>query len=138
MLKITPTLFLPDSEFEESYIQSSGPGGQNINKVDTGVQLRFDIQLSSHLDPECKKRLVKLAGRKVTKLGVLIIEAKRYRTQAQNRQDAEDRLVRYIQRALDKPKTRTPSHPTRSSVEERMKSKKLRGEVKRLRSSTDE
>jgi len=138
MLQITPTLSIPDDELTCTFVRASGPGGQNVNKVATAVQLRFDVRNSPSLTEEVKARLVKLAGNKMTQDGVLVIEAKRYRAQEQNRSDAEQRLTALIQKALFKPKRRRPTRPTMASQRRRVDSKKRRGAVKRIRQSKKE
>ncbi|MFA5872518.1 MAG: alternative ribosome rescue aminoacyl-tRNA hydrolase ArfB [Anaerolineales bacterium] len=138
MLQITPTLSIPDDEMTCTFVRASGPGGQNVNKVATAVQLRFDVRNSPSLTEEVKARLVKLAGNKMTQDGVLVIEAKRYRAQEQNRSDAEQRLTTLIQKALFKPKRRRPTRPTMASQMRRVDSKKRRGAVKRIRQSKKE
>lgn len=132
MIEITPTTNISESELHFDYIRASGPGGQNVNKVATAVQLRFDVRASS-LPQEVKPRLIHLAGKRVTDDGVLLIEAKQFRTQEQNREDAIQRLVALIRKALVKPKARKKTKPTKASKEERLRAKKRRGEVKRLR-----
>lgn len=134
-MEITSSFHLPDSELHYEFVRSSGPGGQNVNKVATAVQLRFNVRNSPSLTEEVKARLVKLAGAKMTTDGVLVIEAKRYRTQEQNRADAELRLSAIIQKALFKPKRRRPTRPTLASKARRVEAKKKRGDVKRLRQS---
>ncbi len=138
MLQITPTLSIPDDELTCTFVRASGPGGQNVNKVATAVQLRFDVRNSPSLTEEVKARLVKLAGNKMTQDGMLVIEAKRYRAQEQNRSDAEQRLTALIQKALFKPKRRRPTRPTMASQIRRVDSKKRRGAVKRIRQSKKE
>jgi ribosome-associated protein len=135
MLLITPTLSIPDSELTIDFIRASGPGGQNVNKVATAVQLHFDVRNSPSLTEEVKMRLVKLAGSKITHDGVLVIDARRYRTQEQNRLDAEQRLAAYIKKALIKPKKRRATKPTASARAKRMDTKKRRGAIKRIRQS---
>jgi ribosome-associated protein len=135
MIEITPTLSLDDSEVTLDFIRSSGPGGQNVNKVATAVQLRFDLRNSLSLSADVKERLVKLAGSRMTDEGFLLIEAKRYRTQEQNRADAILRLAELIQKSLTAPKKRRATRPTLASKTERLQSKKRRGDVKKLRRS---
>jgi ribosome-associated protein len=135
MIEITPTLSLDDSEISLEFIRASGPGGQNVNKVATAVQLRFDLRNSPSLADDVKERLTKLAGSRLTDDGILLIEAKRYRTQEQNRADAILRLTELIQKALVPPKRRRATRPTLASKTERIQSKKRRGEIKKLRRS---
>jgi ribosome-associated protein len=124
---------IDEKELQWAYIQSSGPGGQNVNKVATAVQLRYDVAHSALLPEEVRKRLAILAGRRFTLDGVLIIEAKRYRTQEKNRQDALNRLADLLQKASEKPKIRRKTKPTRASQQQRLAKKRRRSEVKRLR-----
>ena len=132
MLQITPSLHIDENELQFEYIRASGPGGQNVNKVATAVQLRFDIDTSS-LPDDIKQRLIKLAGNKVTSQGILIIEAKRFRTQEKNREDATRRLMDLVRRSTVKPKTRNKTIPTKASREKRLKEKKQRGNIKKNR-----
>ncbi|HWQ45309.1 MAG TPA: alternative ribosome rescue aminoacyl-tRNA hydrolase ArfB [Longilinea sp.] len=138
MIPITPTFALDDAELVITFIRSSGPGGQNVNKVATAAQLRFDVRRSPSLPADVKTRLEKLAGSRMTSEGMLLIEAKRYRTQEQNRLDAVQRLVTLIQRALVPPKARHATRPSLSSKAARVDEKKKRGEVKRTRRSSSE
>jgi ribosome-associated protein len=135
MIEITPRIALDPSELSESFVRASGPGGQNVNKVATAVQLRFDARRSPSLPEAVRLRLETLAGARLTKDGVIVIFADRYRTQERNRQDALDRLVALIRRATIAPKPRRPTAPTRASKERRLKAKGERGAVKRLRGS---
>ena len=132
MIEITPSLQIDERELQIDFIRASGPGGQNVNKVATAAQLRFDANASS-LPQEVKARLVRLAGSRITSEGVLLIEAKRFRTQEQNREDAIQRFVELVRRALVQPKRRKKTKPTLASKEERLKEKKRRGDVKRKR-----
>jgi ribosome-associated protein len=124
---------IDEKELQWIYVQSSGPGGQNVNKVATAVQLRFDIAHSASLPEEARKRLARLAGRRCTQEGVLIIEAKRYRTQEKNRQDALERLAYLLNKASEKPKIRRKTKPTKASQQQRLAKKRRRSDVKRLR-----
>ena len=134
MIEITPTFAIDESELEFAFVRASGPGGQNVNKVATAVQLRFDAEHSS-LPEEVKARLKHLAGKKITLEGVLLIEAKTFRTQEQNREDALRRFIDLLQRAFHRPKARTKTRPTGASKEKRLRSKKVRGEIKKIRQS---
>ena len=132
MIQITPETQINESELQFEYIRASGPGGQNVNKVATAVQLRFDLHASS-LSADIKQRLTKLAGSKITNEGVLILEAKRFRTQEQNREDALRRFIEIVRKATIKPKSRVETRPTKASYERRIKAKKQRGEIKKNR-----
>ncbi|MCQ3939147.1 MAG: aminoacyl-tRNA hydrolase [Chloroflexi bacterium] len=122
-----------ENEITLEYIRASGPGGQNVNKVATAVQLRFDILRSPTLASDLKGRLIQLAGKRVNADGVLVLEAKRFRTQEQNREDALRKFHELIRRAGEKPKIRRKTKPTKASKEKRLKEKKQRGEIKKLR-----
>ena len=137
-METSSSFSIPDKELLFNYINASGPGGQNVNKVATAVQLRFDVRNTRALKEEHKARLIKLAGSRMTKDGVLCIEAKRYRTQEQNRLDAMQRFRRLILQALIETRKRRPTHPTASSQDQRIEAKKKRGKIKRLRRTTEE
>ena len=136
MLEITPSLQIDERELQIDFMRASGPGGQNVNKVATAVQLRFDVRAAS-LPEEVKERLTHLAGKRITREGILVIEAKRFRTQEQNREDAIQRFIELIRRSLAKPKARKKTKPTQASKEERLKEKKRRAEIKKMRQSSD-
>jgi ribosome-associated protein len=133
MLQITPALFLDESELKYTFTHNSGPGGQNINKVETAVQLRFNIWENKTLPSEVKSRLVGAAGKRLTDQGEILIEARRYRSQQKNREDATRRLVELIRRAAQKPVKRIKTQPSVSAKAARVNDKKHRGEVKRIR-----
>ncbi len=133
MIYITPTIAIDESEVREEFIRASGPGGQNVNKVATAVQLRFDVGNSPSLPDDIRDRLTRMAGRRITADGILIIEAKRFRTQAGNRRDAMERLIDLVRRAARPPRPRRKSRPTRASKERRLEAKRLRSRVKRSR-----
>lgn len=133
MIEITPTFSLDERELTFDFIRSSGPGGQNANKVSTGVQLRYDAAQSSTLPPEVRERLTRLAGSRMTEEGVVLIEAKRYRTQEQNRADAVNRLVLLLQQAFEPPKVRKPTRPGTTARAARVADKRHRGALKRIR-----
>lgn len=133
MLHINSHIQIPENELAETFIRSSGPGGQNVNKVASAVQLRFDVEGSDELSEEVKQRLMRLAGSRVTSDGVIVIEAKRYRDQEKNRADARERLAALIRRAQEKPKPRKRTKPSRASIQRRLDEKKQRGERKQTR-----
>jgi ribosome-associated protein len=133
MIEITPSLSIGEDEIQFEFIRASGPGGQNVNKVATSVQLRFDVRSSPSLQTDVKERLTRLAGRRMTADGVLIIQARRYRTQDQNRLDAIQRLIVLIRKALVKPKVRKATRPSLTARAARISEKKRQGEIKRTR-----
>lgn len=132
-MRITPTLDIPDWELVEQFKRASGPGGQNVNKVETAVELRFDVKNSPSLTAQVKMRAIRLAGHRATKEGVIVIEAKRFRTQERNREDARARLTNLLREALEPPKVRRKTRPTLAAKRKRLNDKKKRGEVKGLR-----
>jgi len=133
MIRITPHISIDERELEERFIRASGPGGQNVNKLSSAVQLRFDVRHSPSLPDDVRARLQRLAGRRLTREGVLVIIAQRHRTQERNRADALERLTELIQRAAVAPVPRRPTKPTKSSRERRLESKKRRSSIKGLR-----
>lgn len=132
-LHITSNIQIPEVELEEQFIRSSGPGGQNVNKVSTAVQLRFDVVHSESLPENVKRRLKRLAGKRMTDEGVLMIEARRYRSQEKNRQDARERLAALVRRAMQKPPRRKTTRPSKAARQRRLDTKKKRSEIKRSR-----
>ena len=136
MIYITRNIALDESEIQIEFTRASGPGGQNVNKVATAARLRFDVRHSPSLPDDVRQRLLLLAGQRVTADGVLVIEARRFRTQERNRQDALDRLVALIRQAAAKPKRRRKTQPTRASRQRRLEGKRRRSQIKRLRRPT--
>jgi ribosome-associated protein len=133
MITVTPAIALEENELRMDFIRAAGPGGQNVNKVSTAVQLRFDAAGSPSLPGEVRERLLLLAKGRITEKGELIIEARRFRTQAANRQDAIERLVKLIRQAAEKPAVRHATRPTLASKRRRLETKKRRSEIKNLR-----
>jgi ribosome-associated protein len=133
MLEITPSLTIPDEEIKIEFVRASGPGGQNVNKVATAAQLRFDAAHSPNLPDDVKERLLKLAGARATNEGVIILDARQYRTQEQNRADALLRLAELIRQALKKPKIRRPTRPGTAARAARVSAKRQRGQIKKIR-----
>ena len=132
-LRVSRNIHVPESELDESFTRASGPGGQNVNKVSTAVELRFDVGASPSLPPDLKARLRKLAGTRLTNDDVLVIRAERFRTQERNRADARTRLLDLIKKAAIVPRKRRPTRPTRASKDRRLQSKEQRGRTKVLR-----
>ncbi len=134
MIQITEDIAISESDIHVKFVRSTGPGGQNVNKVSTAAQLRFDVK-NAALPDGLRNRLINLAGKKMTEQGELLITASRFRTQDRNRQDAFDRLAALIRRAAVPPKSRKPTVPTHASNERRLKSKRHRGRIKQTRKS---
>jgi len=135
MIRVTPSITLREDELQFDFVRASGPGGQHVNKAATAVPLRFDVVNSSSLPDDVRERLIRLGGKRMSADGVLRIDARRYRTQEQNRQDAINRLVGLIRRAAEKPKVRRPTKPTLTSKRRRLVEKRRRSEIKRRRRS---
>ena len=133
MIEITNTLSIDESEIQLDFTHSSGPGGQNVNKVATAVQLRFDVRNSPSLPDDVRERLTQLAGKRVTRDGILVLDARQFRTQERNRQDAMERFVALVRKAAQRPRHRRKTRPSAESKRRRREAKRRRGEIKRLR-----
>ena len=134
MIQVTNSIALDEAELQESFIRASGPGGQNVHKVSSAVQLRFDVRRSPSLPEDVKARLERIAGKRLTGEGVRVITAQRFRTQERNREDAVARLVELIRQATERPKPRRPTRPTLASKQRRLEAKGRRADIKKGRS----
>lgn len=137
MIFVNRSIQIPDREIQLRFIRAAGPGGQNVNKVSSAVELRFDVKRSTALPEEVRQRLMRQSGKKLNSAGVLIIQARRYRSQERNRQDAMERLVRLVRQAALKPRARRPTKPSRGSRESRLEIKRLRSRTKQRRSRVE-
>ena len=133
MIPVTPYIAIDEKEITLDFIRASGPGGQNVNKVSTAVQLRFDVRHCPNLPEDVRARLTRLSGKRITEEGVLVIEARRFRTQERNRQDALDRLIALIRKASEEPKPRRRTKPSKASRERLMAAKRRRSRIKQMR-----
>lgn len=133
MIRITESIAIDEREIQEEFVRASGPGGQHVNKVATAVKLRFDMAHSPSLPDDVRERLIRLAGRRITEEGVIVIDARRFRSQERNQQDARERLSALIRRAAERPKSRRKTRPTAASKRRRLEEKRRRGEIKRTR-----
>jgi len=133
MISVTQDIAIDENELHFDFVRAAGPGGQNVNRVATAVQLRFDVRESPSLPEDVRERLIRLAGNKINKDGILIINARRFRTQTRNRQDAIDRLTEIIRQAVQRKKPRRKTKPSRAARERRLKEKRKRSQIKKLR-----
>jgi ribosome-associated protein len=136
MIRITPFISIKENEIREEFVLASGPGGQNVNKVATAVKLRFDAAHSPSLPEDVRDRLMRLAGKRLTDEGIIVIHARRFRSQDKNRLDARERLAALIREAAQRPKRRRKTRPTAASIERRLEDKRRRGQIKCVRRST--
>jgi ribosome-associated protein len=137
VIVVSRSIRIPDSEVQLRFVQASGPGGQNVNKVATAVELRFDVQRSQALPEPVRQRLMAQAGRRVNRQGVLVIQARRFRSQERNRQDAIERLVRLVRRAAERPRPRRPTRPSAAAREDRLQRKRRRSLTKQRRARVE-
>jgi ribosome-associated protein len=138
MIQVTKSIAIDEAELREEFIHASGPGGQHVNKVATAVKLRFDVAHSPALPEDVRRRLMRLAGKRITEEGELVIDARRFRSQERNRRDARERLVALIRKASEKPKPRRKTRPTAASKRRRLEEKRRRSAIKRSRGKPDE
>ncbi len=138
MISITPSITIDEREIQEEFIRSSGPGGQNVNKVATAVKLRFDVVHSPSLPEDVRSRLIRLAGRRITEDGVMVLDARRFRSQERNRKDARDRLAVLIRRAAERPQMRRKTRPSAASRLRLLEEKRRRAQIKRIRRTPSE
>jgi ribosome-associated protein len=137
MIRISQNIVLDENEIQEEFVRASGPGGQNVNRVATAVQLRFDVVNSASLPEDVRRRLLRLGGRRITRDGILIIDARRFRTQERNRKDALERLIGLVKKAAETPKPRLKTKPTSASKRKRLEAKRRRGRIKQQRQPVD-
>lgn len=133
MIRINSRIAIPEDELRLKFVRASGPGGQNVNKLATAVQLRFDVRHTASLPEEVRQRLIGIAGKRINTRGVLVIEARRFRTQERNREDALERLVRLVRKAAERPRRRIKTKPSRAVKRRTLEEKRRRGATKRLR-----